>query len=87
MGCWHGGYHGCGAWYGPAYGPGRYEPADWYEEAAPAFRRQRRHRRYEREVSAAELEAQLSDLRDEMRRLEADLSDLRRQGEASAEGP
>jgi hypothetical protein len=87
MSCWHGGYHGCGPWYGPAYGAGWYGPADWYEEAGPAFRRRRRYRRYEPEASADELEARLADLRDEMRRLESELSDLRRQEESAPEGP
>jgi hypothetical protein len=87
MGCWHGGYHGCGPWYGPPYGAGWYEPVDWYEEAPAFSRRRRRYRRFEREASAEDLEARLADLRDEVRRVESELSDLRRQEEAGAEGP
>jgi uncharacterized small protein (DUF1192 family) len=87
MSCWHGGYHGCGPWCGPAYGPSWYEPADWYEDAPPAYRRRRAgYRRYAREASADELEARLADLRDEMRRVELELSDLRRQEEGAAAG-
>lgn len=78
MGCWHGGYHGCGPWHGPGYGPGWYEPADWDEEADwPIRRRYRRSRRWEREADADELEAQLADLRDEVRRVEAALVSAR----------
>jgi hypothetical protein len=86
MGCWHGA-HGCGPWYGPPYGPGWYEPADWYEEVPPAFRRRRRQRRYEREVSADELEARLAELHDEVRRVESELAELRRHDEAAGEAP
>lgn len=86
MGCSHGGYHGCGPWYGPPYGAAWYEPVDWYEEA-PAFSRRRRRRKFEREASAEDIEARLADLRDEVRRVESELSDLRRQEEAGAEGP
>jgi hypothetical protein len=87
MGCWHGGFHGCGPWYGAPYGAGWYEPVDWYEEAPAVPRRHRRYRRFERNASAEDLEARLADLRDEMRRVESDLSDLRRQSEAAADGP
>lgn len=85
MSCGHG-WHGCGPWYGPPNAPGWYEPADWYEEI-PSFRRRRQYRRFERETSAAELEARLGELRDEVRRMESELSDLRRQEAAAAEGP
>lgn len=86
MSCWHG-WHGCGPWYGPPYAPGWYEPADWYEEAAPVFRRRGRYRRFEREAPADELEARLAELRDEVRRVESELSELRRREEAAPEGP
>jgi hypothetical protein len=84
MGCWHG-YHGCGPWYGGPYGPGWYEPADWYEEAEwPVRPRHRRYRRLDRESAAQELEARLDDLREELRRVEAELVSLRGGNEAAA---
>jgi hypothetical protein len=86
MSCGHG-WHGCGPWYGPPYGPGWYDPAGWYEEPAPAFRRRGRYRRFERELPTDELEARLADLRDEVRRVESELSELRRREDAAAEGP
>jgi hypothetical protein len=86
MGCWHG-WHGCGPCCGPPGGPGWYEPADWYEEAGPPIGRRRRYRRFERGPSADELEARLADLRGEMRRVESELSELRNQEAAAAEGP
>jgi hypothetical protein len=86
MSCGHG-WHGCGPWYGPPYASGWYEPADWYEEAGPPFRGRRRYRRFEREAPADELEARLADLRDEVRRVESELSELRRREDAAAEGP
>ena len=86
MSCGHG-WHGCGPWYGPPYGPGWYDPADWYEEAAPVLRRRGRYRRFEREAPADELEARLAELRDEVRRMESELSELRRRDDAAAEGP
>jgi uncharacterized small protein (DUF1192 family) len=89
MSCSHGwhGWHGCGPWYGPPAGAGWYEPADWYEEAAPMPRRQGRYPRFERESSAGELEARLAELRDEVHRMESELSDLRRQEASAPEGP
>jgi len=87
MGCGHG-WHGCGPWYGPPYGGGWYGPADWDEEPDRPFRRRhRRYRRLDRETAAEGLEARLADLRDEVRRVEAELSDLRGGEEAAAEGP
>lgn len=82
MGCWHG-WHGCGPWYGPPYGPDPYDRAEW--EAEP--RRRRRSRRFEAEDTVEDLEAHLADLRGMVRRIEAELADLRsREGEAT-EGP
>lgn len=87
MGCWHG-WHGCGPWHGPPYGGGWYGPADWDEEPDRPFRRRyRRYRRPDRETAAEELEARLGDLRDEMQRVEAELTGLRGGEEAAAEGP
>jgi hypothetical protein len=86
MSCGHGGYHGCGPRYGPMCGPGWYEPADWYKEAVPPFPRRRRYRRFERQAPADELEARLADLRDEVRRVESELSELRHR-EEPVEGP
>ena len=86
MSCGHG-WHGCGPWYGPPNGPGWYDPADWYEEAAPAFRRRGRYHRFEREAPADELEARLAELRDEVRRVESELSELRHREDAAAERP
>jgi hypothetical protein len=86
MGCWHGGSHGCGPWHGPAYGARWREPVDWYEETPLEIRRRPRYRRFEREVPVDELEARLAELRNEIRRVETELSDLRRQ-EETAEGP
>jgi len=50
-------------------------------------RRYRRGRRLDRETPAEELEARLADLRDEMRRIEAELADVRAAEDAAAEGP
>ncbi len=85
MGCWHGGYHGCGSWYGPPYG--WREPAEWYMEPPMSSRLRRSYRRAERQASAEDLEAQLTDLREEMRRVESDLADLLRMEKAAADEP
>ncbi len=83
MSCWHGG-HGCGPWHGGPYSPGCYDPADWYGEADwPAPRRYRRPARPDPEAAADDLQARLEALRDEVRRVEADLMDLRG-GESAA---
>jgi uncharacterized small protein (DUF1192 family) len=50
-------------------------------------RRYRRYRRLDPETVAEELEARLADLREEVRRVEAELSDLRSGADAAAEGP
>jgi hypothetical protein len=77
MSCWHGG-HGCGPWHGVPYGPGWYDPADWYEGANwPIRRRYRRPSRLDQETAADDLEAKLDALRDEVRRVEAELVNLR----------
>lgn len=87
MSCGHG-WHGCGPWYGPPYGGGWYEPAEWYQEADfPIRHRSRRYRRLDLGVAAEEVEARLAELRDEIRRAEAELADLRGREEAAAEGP
>jgi uncharacterized small protein (DUF1192 family) len=86
MSCGHG-WHGCGPWHGGPYGGGWYEPADWYGEADwPVRRRAPRYRRMESETATDELEARLAELRDEIRRVEADLGSLRGSG-AAAERP
>ena len=84
MGCWHGGYHGCGPWHGPY---GWYEPADWYGEDGPVRSGYRRDRRYERVVDVDELEARLADLRGEIRRVEGEIVNLRGAGEAARQKP
>lgn len=82
MSCWHGG-HGCGPWHGGPCSPGSYEPADWYEGADwPVRRRSRRPERLDPDAAANDLQTRLDALRDEVRRVEADLMDLR--GGASA---
>ncbi len=84
MGCWHG-WHGCGPSYGAPYGRGWYEPADWDEERAwPSRRRDRRSQWLDRETADDELAARLDALRDEVRRMEAELVNLRGSREASA---
>jgi uncharacterized small protein (DUF1192 family) len=49
--------------------------------------RSRRYRRFDRETAAEELGTRLAELRDEVRRVEAELADLRSSEEAAAEGP
>jgi hypothetical protein len=85
MSCGHG-WHGCGPWaYGPYAGP-RYEPADWYEEADwPLRGRARRYRAMEHDAAPEALEARVDELRDEIRRLEAELVNLRGVGKAVAD--
>ena len=87
MSCGHG-WHGCGPWYGPPRGEGWYGPDDWYEEFdRPARRRSRRYARPDADSVADDLEARLSALRDEIRRAEAELAELRGRDEALAERP
>jgi hypothetical protein len=84
MSCGHG-WHGCGPWYGPPYGRDWYGPADRYEEADwPVRRRSRRALRLEAETAPEDLEARLGELREEIRRVEAELVSLRGAGEAPA---
>ena len=86
MGCWHDwhDWHGCGPSYGVPYGRGWSEPADWYEEREwPARRRDRRLQRLDPEMAVGELESRLDELRDEMRRVESELTNLRGAGEAA----
>jgi hypothetical protein len=87
MSCWHG-WHGCGPLYGPPYGRSWYGPAEWEDELEqPIRRRGRRYGLLDRPVASDELEARLADLRDAVRRVESELSDLRRHEDAAAEGP
>ncbi len=86
MSCGHG-WHGCSPWCGPPYGRVRYEPVEWYEPSEwPILRRSRRPQRPDRGSAADVLEARLADLRDEMRRVEAELTELRGEYEAAREG-
>ncbi len=78
MSCGHGGWHGCGPWYGPPRGEGWYAPDDWYDEFdRPVRRRYRRSARSDAEGVADDLEARLSALREEIRRAETELAELR----------
>ncbi len=84
MSCWHGG-HGCGPWYGGRCGPGWSGETDWYGEADwPMRRPYRRSRRPEPETPDDELEARLDALREEVRRVKAELMNLRGPGEIAA---
>lgn len=70
MGCAHG-PHDCGAWYGGPY-------SDWSEEMDwPVRRRARRVRRADPDPSTDEIVARLDELRDEVRRVGAELEKLR----------
>ena len=80
MGCWHGN-HGCGPWHAPVYGRGWYDPVDWFEEDWPVRRSSRSRRRADREAAGGALEARIDELREEVRRLEVELADLREAGE------
>lgn len=93
MGCWHGqGHygHGCGPWHDGPYVPSRYGPVDWFgpadwdEEFERPIRRRRRSSRYlEGAPAGEELEARLDELRAEIKRVEANLAELRGAGETS----
>lgn len=88
MSCWHG---GCGSWHGWPPPRGWYGPpvdeADLYEfeERQTGRRRRRRERPMESEAATASLEARLDELQDQLRRVEAALSELRRTSDESAE--
>jgi hypothetical protein len=83
MSCWHG-WHGCGHWYGPPPDPGWYGPADWYDEPDwRARRRPRRGRRADPEEVAEDLTNRLEELREELRRTEAELADLQERQRAA----
>jgi hypothetical protein len=83
MSCGHG-WHGCGPWYGPPYGRGWYGTPDWYEEEYPPIRgRSRRSRGRDPEAAADELEERLENLRGEVRRIEAELANVSRSGQAA----
>ncbi len=86
MSCLHG-YHGCGPWYGGPYGPGWYDPVEYGTEEWPTRQRSRRYRRMDRETATEELEERLAALRNEIRRVEADLGSLRGSNEEAAERP
>jgi hypothetical protein len=78
MSCGHG-HGGCGPSYGGAYGRGWYDPVEWCgPEDWSMARRRRRFGRMDREAAPEELEERLSALRDEIRRVEAELGGLRR---------
>jgi hypothetical protein len=84
MSCGHG-WHSCGPWSGPPYSRGWYGPPDWYEEADwPIRGRSRRYRRPDPETAAEELETRLEELREEVRRVEAELGHLVRPDHAAA---
>jgi hypothetical protein len=85
MSCRHG-WHGCGPWYGPPYGPDWYGPLDWGAEPVPARWRVRRPGRFEGEDTAEDLEARLTDLRDKVRLMEAELAEFRGMEHTTAEG-
>lgn len=76
MGCRHDYYHGCGPGYYWPVPRGFYPPDeyDWYDDVNWPLRR--RHR--ERGERADALEMRLDELREEMRRIETALADLRR---------
>ena len=77
MSCGHG-WHGCGPWHGPGRGEGWYGPEDWYDEFdRPMRRRYRQPARSEADSVADDLEVRLSALRDEIRRAETDLAELK----------
>ena len=83
MSCWHGG-HGCGPWHGGPSSPGWYDPGDWYEGADwPVRRRYRGPARLDPETAADDLSERLDALRDEVRRVEAELINLRGAGPAA----
>lgn len=77
MSCWHG-WHGCGPWHAGPYWPGWREPPEWYADPGwTAGPRYRRGRVPDRGSDVADLEARLAELREEMRRIEAELLGLR----------
>jgi hypothetical protein len=96
MGCYHGhGYQGHGCWgsgecrggwrewegYGPGYGHGR----GYGYGYGPSFAG--RYGALSRESAAAQLEAYLVSLKDEVRALEADLAEMRAGGEQGTTAP
>lgn len=84
MSCGHG-WHGCGPSYGPPHGRGWYGPQDWYEEADwPIRGRPRPYRRIDPETAGEEFEARLEELREEVRRVEAEVAHLVRPGQSAA---
>jgi len=83
MSCWHG-WHGCGPYFGTPRDLDWWGPRDWDEEVdRPVGRRYRRPRRLDSEMAAGDLEARLEDLRETIRRIEAELDGLRGSPEAS----
>jgi hypothetical protein len=85
--CWHGwhDWHGCGPWSDEPYGPGWYRADDRRLEM-PRRGYGRRALRIDPEAAADDLEARLAELRDEVRRVEADLRSLRDAGIEAPEG-
>lgn len=89
MGCWHGHGPWCDwppprGWYGPSLGA-----SEWSDESSwpGRRRRERRDAAADRPSAAQSLEARLDELRDEIARVEADLTELRRSaGQAADEG-
>jgi hypothetical protein len=87
MSCGHG-WHSCGPWYGPPRGEGWYGPDDWYEEIGRPMRRPgRRYAGSDAGGVADDLEARLATLRDEIRRAETELAELRGREDATAKRP
>lgn len=86
MGCSHGwhGAHGCGPAYAGPHDRGWCDPGDWYEAADGPIRRPRRARRSDPEVDVEDLEARLEQLRESVRRVEAELESLRGPGTAGS---
>jgi len=85
MSCGHG-WHGCGPWCDPPPDRGWFASPDWYQEE-PDRRirgRRRRYRRFDSETATEDLEARLEELHEEVRRVEAELVNLRGAGKAAA---
>ncbi len=80
MGCWHGHGHGCGPGYYWPVPRGSYPPeeSEWFGDVNWPLRRRYRERASERTLRVDDLEMRLDELREEMRRIEAALVDLRR---------
>ncbi len=87
MSCGHG-WHGCGPWSGPPRGEGWCGPDDWYDEVdRPARHHDQRSARSDGQRVVDDLESRLFTLRDEIRRAETKLAELRGRDEAPAGRP